>query len=563
MRRHFAAVRASRLVITPLVLAVMLLVGTNPVCAQRLYGCNLAAQLFVVDPVTGVGSYVCDLPTHPDPGAVEIEFDELSGLAFVQARDGIFSGQLFDILSCSAMGPFVPTDDFELSGLESVEGVLYATAIPYMCEPSLLVTVNPMTGATTTIGPTGKGPISGLAWDPVTQTMYGVTDCLQESGFSELVTIDLATGWATSVGSTGVYLGSIEFGADGQLYGGGNPDDGGHLYTVNPATGSVTLIGATGFTNVTGLALVTRLPELQCPSDVVISAYTTIPLLSLAGFRVTNVGSVPSTFEYAVTSTAGPATLVDQGDPASLAGTTPLLAPGESFYPPQAGLAIPAIRADAQQIITYKVGLATAEHGLSCAMTVTFVPPVPVFIGGFEAIAGLGKVDLRWDVASDEELLGFRVYRRLEGGVGPVEIITNGVIPPGAREYSDQSVRGGETYEYTLGVVLADQSEVMSQVASVTARGYELALHQNAPNPFNPTTTISFTLSERERVTLAIHDVRGRLVRTLVDETLNEGYQERLWDGKDAKGVQVSSGVYFYTLSAGRGTATRKMLLLK
>jgi hypothetical protein len=89
------------------------------------------------------------------------------------------------------------------------------------------------------------------------------------------------------------------------------------------------------------------------------------------------------------------------------------------------------------------------------------------------------------------------------------------------------------------------------------------ALRQNYPNPFNPTTTICFTLLERTRVTLSIYDVGGRLVRTLVDETMGEGYQERSWDGKDASGSQVGSGVYFYRLTAGDRTLTKKMVLLK
>jgi len=226
-------------------------------------------------------------------------------------------------------------------------------------------------------------------------------------------------------------------------------------------------------------------------------------------------------------------------------------------------LSIPAIRVSGQQIVTYTVGLATAERGISCTTTVTFVPPVPVLIGGFDAIAGVGKVDLKWDIAADEEFLGFKVYRGLEGGSGTTDVTPRGLIPSGERTYSDGTVRGGETYEYTLGVILTDRSEVRSQVVSVKTKPYALELHQNTPNPFNPTTTISFTLPQRERVTLAIYDVRGRLVRTLVDESVGEGYQERLWDGKDAKGARVSSGVYFYTLAAGDRTITKKMLLLK
>ncbi len=88
-------------------------------------------------------------------------------------------------------------------------------------------------------------------------------------------------------------------------------------------------------------------------------------------------------------------------------------------------------------------------------------------------------------------------------------------------------------------------------------------LGQNHPNPFNPSTTISFALPEKTKATLSIYDVQGTLVRTLVDEMVGEGYQERIWDGKDASGSQVGSGVYFYRLTAGDKTLTKKMVLLR
>ena len=127
----------------------------------------------------------------------------------------------------------------------------------------------------------------------------------------------------------------------------------------------------------------------------------------------------------------------------------------------------------------------------------------------------------------------------------------------------DKGVSGGNTYEYTLVVVLADRSEVRSQTVSVKTNAYRLALHQNHPNPFNPSTTISFTVPERARVTLSIYDVQGRLMRTLVDEIIGEGYRERIWDGRDAGGSEVGSGVYFCRLAAGNKTLTRKMVLLR
>jgi hypothetical protein len=96
----------------------------------------------------------------------------------------------------------------------------------------------------------------------------------------------------------------------------------------------------------------------------------------------------------------------------------------------------------------------------------------------------------------------------------------------------------------------------------------ETGLLPNYPNPFNPETWIPYQLSEPAKVTLRIYAVNGELVRTLALEHTPAGiYQSRsraaYWDGKNEVGEPVASGVYFYTLTAGDFTATRKMLIRK
>ncbi len=90
-------------------------------------------------------------------------------------------------------------------------------------------------------------------------------------------------------------------------------------------------------------------------------------------------------------------------------------------------------------------------------------------------------------------------------------------------------------------------------------------LGQNAPNPFNPSTTIRYTVPEgnQEYVTLKVYDLRGQLVRTLVDRFVESGAYSVIWDGTDETGRDVSSGVYFYRMKAGDFVQTRKMVLLK
>ena len=90
------------------------------------------------------------------------------------------------------------------------------------------------------------------------------------------------------------------------------------------------------------------------------------------------------------------------------------------------------------------------------------------------------------------------------------------------------------------------------------------ALHQNVPNPFNPTTSIRFDVPEGGAdVTLRVYDAGGRLVRTLLDERRAAGTHSATWDGRNGMGAPVASGVYFYRLTSGSFTGSKRMVLLK
>jgi len=91
----------------------------------------------------------------------------------------------------------------------------------------------------------------------------------------------------------------------------------------------------------------------------------------------------------------------------------------------------------------------------------------------------------------------------------------------------------------------------------------QTVLMQNHPNPFNPTTTIQYSLDAGGRVSLRVYDVSGRLVRTLVDGEKGPGAYAEVWNGRNDRGEAVSTGVYFYRLRAGDNVLTRKAVLLK
>ncbi|MDE3258586.1 MAG: T9SS type A sorting domain-containing protein [Gemmatimonadota bacterium] len=89
------------------------------------------------------------------------------------------------------------------------------------------------------------------------------------------------------------------------------------------------------------------------------------------------------------------------------------------------------------------------------------------------------------------------------------------------------------------------------------------SLEQNMPNPFNPSTAISYQLPEAGMVRLAIYNLIGQEVRVLVNERRNAGSFTATWDGTDALGRRVASGIYLYRIQAGSFSATKRMLLLK
>jgi len=147
------------------------------------------------------------------------------------------------------------------------------------------------------------------------------------------------------------------------------------------------------------------------------------------------------------------------------------------------------------------------------------------------------------------------------------------VMPPNGGHYI---VSGGQMTQidqsgpfdicYVAVNILAGGNQAVTvspQVSDVPASpGSDL--HANVPNPFNPTTAISFDVSRSGPVSLVIFDLSGKRVRTLVDgEVLVAGEHERTWDGTDEDGRSVAGGVYLYRLVAGDFERTRRMTLVK
>ncbi|MDH4038012.1 MAG: beta-propeller fold lactonase family protein [Candidatus Krumholzibacteria bacterium] len=192
---------------------------------------------------------------------------------------------------------------------------------------------------------------------------------------------------------------------------------------------------------------------------------------------------------------------------------------------------------------------------------------VPTRLKTFDITMEDGAAVLRWETGVEIGMDGFAVVRS-ESELGVYREMTtetiraSGQATGGRYEFRDESVTANRTYWYKLQEITPDGMGAEFGPYSVV---YKLSygLEQNMPNPFNPTTTIKYALAQDGPVSLTIYDVRGARVRELVNERQRADVYKVVWDGTNDRGQHVSSGMYFYRLSAGKFTQTRKMLLLK
>jgi hypothetical protein len=189
-----------------------------------------------------------------------------------------------------------------------------------------------------------------------------------------------------------------------------------------------------------------------------------------------------------------------------------------------------------------------------------------VELSRFEAMSNPYKgIRIEWDTATEKNNAGFRVLRSLSES-GPFESLSAQIDPNSTRRYAvtDTTAEAGATYYYLLETI--DQNGVRQHhgpVQTTLELPKEFKVHQNFPNPFNPQTQIRFQLPNAIKTQVVIYNMVGQKVRTLVDERLEPGYHEIIWDGHNENGVRVGSGVYYYRVIAGDYSEIKKMALVK
>jgi len=147
-------------------------------------------------------------------------------------------------------------------------------------------------------------------------------------------------------------------------------------------------------------------------------------------------------------------------------------------------------------------------------------------------------------------------------GDGDLDII----VPDNGAYYVLDIKRGIDSIEWACFTGTYNRSGNVAQTTpniDLVTPARETALHNAYPNPFNPSTTLSFSLKEQGEVSLEIYNQKGQKVRTLVRENMDAGNHQVVWHGTDDSGRQVASGLYFYRMKSGKYSSTRKMIMMK
>ena len=127
----------------------------------------------------------------------------------------------------------------------------------------------------------------------------------------------------------------------------------------------------------------------------------------------------------------------------------------------------------------------------------------------------------------------------------------------------NEGVAYAEKQEFISDMIVGNGMKPLGLSRIARPAPEEYSLSDAYPNPFNPTTTLSFSVPTEGVVSLNIYDMTGRLVSTLVDGNLEQGYHSIIWNGMDSNGHAVSSGMYIYSLKGEGVSITKKMVMMK
>jgi hypothetical protein len=189
---------------------------------------------------------------------------------------------------------------------------------------------------------------------------------------------------------------------------------------------------------------------------------------------------------------------------------------------------------------------------------------IATFLRSYDVSVRESRVDITWQVAQGSDDIEFIMLRESERN-GRMDELDSRSIRRDDLEFRfvDGEIDPGETYRYRVDYVDAGNRHVLFESEYIEIPALPLTLFQNRPNPFNPSTTIRYYLPEACLAKLDLFDAQGRRIATLVETEQEKGSHTVEWRAMDDSGRAVSSGIYFYRLTAGKRTLSRKLVLLR
>lgn len=441
-----------------------------------------------------------------------------------------------------------------------------------------LYTIDVTTGVVTPIGSTGDF-MRGMAFDPIDGILWATTGGSQFANVPDAVyTISKSTGTATLIGQTGLggSTPDILFDQAGNLYGskGGGPNAN-QLISIDKSTGAGTVIGSIGFQAVSGMA--TFLPSVPHALNASVSKTYLVPgvdSLFLAS-EIANpnnnnieVKSIVESFDQSISDTVQ---MYDDGlhhDSTAgddLFGVSWTLPSGEKHY--RVHISTSSLDSGYYYILRDATHFTSIGPLLIDHYEIGFHNPTrfsfKLSLRNDGTVATASGVSAEISTA-DTNVTSILSNNQNFGDIAPGLIKTSS-------NYLINTQNNPASVHFTIRIFSEDWF-FWSDTVTVTVTGIsegqndiplQYALKQSYPNPFNPSTSISYQVPRQSDVQIEIYNTLGQKVRTLINARKEPGNHQTVWDGKNDRGLQMGSGVYLYRMVAGGFVQTRKMVLLK
>ncbi|HKA24815.1 MAG TPA: T9SS type A sorting domain-containing protein, partial [Candidatus Eisenbacteria bacterium] len=294
--------------------------------------------------------------------------------------------------------------------------------------------------------------------------------------------------------------------------------------------------------------------SVSCPADTFANSGSSIS----RKFRIVNNGSAPDNYNYSISDAAGWI-----GGPIN--GSTGILQPG-SFFDVFVTVNLPADCNPTNDVITANalpVGDACAAPQ-SCSTQVHCELAVPALISTFDAKASDQGVDLSWSSVAVEQVTGWNLYRS-DNLLGSRVLLNAAPIAMGqGGNFSLHDSPGAGSFTYQLDGLLKDGSEVMVDSRNVSLNGTPLAFSFSVAgaSPSRGATTIRYSLPKQVNVSIAVYNVAGAKVRTLVSGVQAAGVHTVPFSLNDGTGRKLSPGVYMVRIIAGDDRSSAHIIAL-